>query len=84
MPDTFNPYQAWLGLSESLVDPNHYELLAIKMFEPDSNLITQAADLAFAKVRNALRKDVALITSCTSYSGQSPSIKFGVPEELNL
>lgn len=52
MPETFNPYQAWLGLPSVLLEPNHYELLAIKGFEPDAGTISQAADRAFEKVRN--------------------------------
>lgn len=52
MPDIFNPYQAWLGLSESLADPNHYELLASSPFEPDTAKLSQAADRAFERVRS--------------------------------
>src|SRR5688572_3429425 len=30
VPDSFNPYHEWLGLGEQVVDPNHYELLALE------------------------------------------------------
>ena len=29
MPDNFNPYAEWLGLADTLISPNHYELLGI-------------------------------------------------------
>lgn len=45
-----NPYVQWLGLPEQTVAPNHYELLAVKLFESDVKEIKQAYYRRVAKV----------------------------------
>lgn len=44
MSDAFDPYHKWLGIPPAEQPPNHYRLLAISLFEPDSDVIAIAAD----------------------------------------
>ena len=44
MNDSFNPYHEWLGVSADIRRPNHYELLGLRLFEDDQEIIQSAAD----------------------------------------
>ena len=44
MPDDFDPYYTWLGISRKDQPPNHYRLLGIELFEANPNVIDHAAD----------------------------------------
>ena len=39
-----NPYSDWLGIADSRIPPNHYELLGLRLFEDDHQVIEQARD----------------------------------------
>lgn len=47
----FDPYHKWLGIPPEEQPPHHYRLLAISLFESDSDVIDSAADrqMAFLK-----------------------------------
>lgn len=47
----FDPYHKWLGIPPAEQPPNHYRLLAIGLFEDDSDVIETAADQRMAHVR---------------------------------
>ena len=47
----FDPYHRWLGISPKDQPPNHYRLLAIDRFEPDPEVIRDAAERQMAHVR---------------------------------
>lgn len=51
MSDKFDPYHKWLGIPASEQPPNHYRLLAIPLFEQDSDVISYAADRQMAHLR---------------------------------
>ncbi len=51
MPDRFDPYHQWLGIPLEDQPPNHYRLLAIPLFEPDPNVIENAADQRMTHLR---------------------------------
>jgi hypothetical protein len=51
MSGSFDPYHKWLGISPKDQPPNHYRLLAIDLFEADSDVISSAADQRMAHVR---------------------------------
>ncbi len=51
MAENFDPYHKWLGISPKDQPPNHYRLLAIELFESDSDVIEGAADRQMAHVR---------------------------------
>ena len=51
MSTVFNPYKEWLGLDESVGEPNYFQLLQINPTEADESVIAQAADQAVAAVR---------------------------------
>ncbi|HRX80081.1 MAG TPA: hypothetical protein P5307_13510 [Pirellulaceae bacterium] len=51
VPDNFNPYAEWLGLADTLISPNHYELLGIDESVTDAAAIASAADRAMTRVR---------------------------------
>ena len=51
MPETFDAYYKWLGIPPEDQPPNHYRLLGIRMFEPDPDVITSAADKQMAHLR---------------------------------
>ena len=40
---TFDPYQVWLGIPAAEQPVNHYRLLGVSQFEPDYNVIRDAA-----------------------------------------
>lgn len=52
MPEQFDPYHLWLGISPKDQPPNHYRLLGIDRFEVNSNVISNAADQRMAHVRS--------------------------------
>jgi hypothetical protein len=51
MPESFDPYHKWLGISPKDQPPNHYRLLGIELFESDPDVIEAAADQRMAHVR---------------------------------
>jgi len=51
MPESFNPYHRWLGISPKDQPPNHYRLLGIDPFEGEPNVIESAADRQMAHLR---------------------------------
>jgi hypothetical protein len=48
MDDMFDPYHKWLGIAPKDQPPNHYRLLGIDLFEPDSDVIDAAANRQMA------------------------------------
>ncbi|MHC4404477.1 MAG: hypothetical protein ACYTG0_32895 [Planctomycetota bacterium] len=51
MSDNFDPYHTWLGIPPTEQPPNHYRLLAIPLYEADSQTIQHAADRQMAHLR---------------------------------
>ena len=51
MPEPFNPYHEWLGISAGKGRPHHYQLLGIPLFEDAANVISNAADRQMAHLR---------------------------------
>jgi len=51
MPDSFDPYHKWLGISPKDQPPNHYRLLGVDPFESDPGVIESAADRQMSHVR---------------------------------
>ena len=47
----FDPYLKWLAISDPQRPPNHYTLLGVRVFETDSEVISNAADRQMAHVR---------------------------------
>ena len=52
MSETFDAYYKWLGIPPDEQPPNHYRLLAIRLFEPDADVIAGAADRQMAHLRS--------------------------------
>lgn len=52
MSSTFDPYYKWLAIPPAEQPPNHYRLLALNVFESDSDVIATAADQRMAHVRS--------------------------------
>lgn len=52
MADAFDPYYKWLGIPPHEQPPNHYRLLAINLFESDSDVIEAAADRQMSHLRS--------------------------------
>jgi formylglycine-generating enzyme required for sulfatase activity len=52
MAAAFDPYHKWLGIPPEDQPPNHYRLLAIKIFEDDAEVIEHAADRQMAHLRS--------------------------------
>lgn len=44
MPETFDPYYNWLGISPAHQPPNHYQLLGLRLFEDEPAAIEAAAE----------------------------------------
>ncbi|HQU46307.1 MAG TPA: hypothetical protein PK867_26105 [Pirellulales bacterium] len=42
MPETFDPYRKWLGISPKDQPPDHYRLLGIELFDDDPDVIEAA------------------------------------------
>ncbi|MEK6236435.1 MAG: hypothetical protein N2C14_17140, partial [Planctomycetales bacterium] len=51
MSQSFDPYYKWLGVPPKEQPANHYRLLSIQVFEPDPDVIEQAADRQMAHVQ---------------------------------
>ena len=51
MAETFDPYHKWLGIPPSEQPPNHYRLLGVSLFEPDADVVANAADQRMSHVR---------------------------------
>ena len=49
--ETFDPYHKWLGIPPEEQPPNHYQLLAIKHYESDPEVISNAADQRMTYIR---------------------------------
>jgi hypothetical protein len=52
MSKDFDPYYKWLGIPLKDRPPNHYRLLAIELFEADTDVISDAAEQRMAHVRS--------------------------------
>jgi uncharacterized protein YegL len=50
----FNPYYTWLQIVSNDQPPNHYELLGLRSFESDRELIAQAADQRVSHLRQQI------------------------------
>jgi len=51
MPEPFDPYYDWLGIPPEDGPPDHYQLLGIRQFESDANIIRAAAEQRFVYLR---------------------------------
>ena len=51
MQEEFNPYYKWLGIPPEYQPPNHYQLLGLRAFEDDPDVIANAADQRMSHVR---------------------------------
>jgi hypothetical protein len=52
MTAEFDPYHKWLGISPREQPPTHYRLLGIEPFEPDPDVISNAADQRMTHIRS--------------------------------
>jgi len=52
VPEGFDAYRVWLGISPRDQPPNQYRLLAVDLFESDPEVIRDAAQQRMAHVRN--------------------------------
>ena len=52
MPEAFDAYYKWLGIPSEEQPPDRYRLLGIRMFEPDPDVISNAADQRMAHIRS--------------------------------
>ena len=48
---SFDPYLKWLGIHTKDQPPNHYRLLGVELFEPDPDVISNAADARMLLVK---------------------------------
>ncbi len=51
MPEKFDPYHRWLGISPKDQPPNHYRLLGVDHFEPNPDVIEAAVDQRMAHLK---------------------------------
>ncbi len=51
MSAEFDPYYKWLAIPPRDQPPNHYRLLGVETFEPDADVIANAADQRMAHLR---------------------------------
>ncbi len=51
MAGTFDPYYRWLSIPPSEQPPNHYRLLGVALFEPDEEVISEAAERQMLHVK---------------------------------
>ncbi len=51
MAENFNAYHKWLGIPPEEQPPNYYQLLGVRAFEDDDDVIANAADQRMAHVR---------------------------------
>lgn len=52
MSEKLDPYYKWLGIATKDQPPNHYRLLGIDAFEPNADVICNAADRQMAHLRS--------------------------------
>ena len=52
MAKAFDPYYKWLAIPPKDQPPNHYRLLAIEIYESDSDVIANAADQRMAHLKS--------------------------------
>ncbi len=52
MHQRFDPYHRWLGIPPHLQPPDYYRLLGLEQYEPDADVIEEAADRQMAHVRS--------------------------------
>jgi hypothetical protein len=50
--ETFDPYHKWMGIAPRDQPPHYYRLLAIDLFESDTDVISAAADKQMAFIRS--------------------------------
>ncbi len=48
----FDPYYQWLAIPPKDQPPNHYRLLAVELFESNTDVIANAADQRMAHIRS--------------------------------
>lgn len=51
MAEPFDPYYKWLGIPADEQPPHYYRLLALRLFEPDADVVEAAAEQRMAHVR---------------------------------
>ena len=51
MDDSFDPYREWLGISDKIRSPDHYQLLGVARFETDLDRIQAEYDERMRRVR---------------------------------
>ncbi|MEQ8784851.1 MAG: LamG domain-containing protein [Pirellulaceae bacterium] len=51
--DDFDPYYRWLGIPPEEQPPHYYRLLGVRAFEPDEEVLQNAADLRMIQLRSA-------------------------------
>ena len=51
MSEDFDPYYKWLAIPPKDQPPNHYRLLGLEVFEPDGDVIANAADARMSHLR---------------------------------
>ncbi|WP_254506505.1 hypothetical protein [Anatilimnocola floriformis] len=51
MSETFDPYYTWLGIPPEEQPANHYRLLGLRTFEPNADVISNAADQRMAHLK---------------------------------
>jgi hypothetical protein len=51
MAEAFDPYYKWLAIPPDEQPPNHYRLLGVRTFEPDADVIANAADKQMAHIK---------------------------------
>ena len=61
MSGDFDPHIEWLGIPPKDQPPNYYQLLGIKLFEADLNLITRAANERMRLVESFRSDDNSLL-----------------------
>lgn len=93
-PDGFDPYAQWLGIPENEQPANFYRLLDLPQFEPDSYVISGAADRQIAKIRaiddearrptqQKLIDEINRARTCLSDPEQKPTYDRRLHKQLN-
>ena len=62
MATAFDAYHKWLGIPPEEQPPNHYRLLAVKLFEADLDVIQAAADQRMSHLRKYQRGQCGTIS----------------------
>ena len=52
MATNFDPYHKWLGIAPEDQPPHYYQLLGVRQFEADIDVLETAADRQMSHVRN--------------------------------